>query len=251
MQNRPSSLFIERDSRILDIALDCGFNSHESLTKAFKNAYGITPEGYRKNPIPLNQVMKPDLLLNYVMIDENVPLITDGIVLEITRKKLSVPEHYIGVSGQISIAQNTPAGEATGICAPYLIWEQFHAIENTISGLVPNGVHLGASTLGNAEDGTFNYFAGCAAKNGAQADGKLTTWELPAGEYIVCRFEAENEKELRFSALDKALKYLLGTWLVNHKLMIQPFSAEKYINASCMEIWVLPIPTEGRIDTRN
>lgn len=31
----------------------------------------------------INQYVKPDLLLNYVMVDENVPLITDGIVLEV------------------------------------------------------------------------------------------------------------------------------------------------------------------------
>lgn len=241
---RACEVLAEKKSRILDIALDCGFNSHESLTKAFKSAYGVTPEDYRKKPVPLNQVMKPDLLLNYVMVDENVPLIADGMVLEITRKNLTAPENYIGVSDEISIAQNTPAGEATGINAPYLIWEQFYALENTIQSLLPDGIKLGASMMGDAENGTFTYFAGAAADAGATADGELTAWELPAGEYVVCCFEAENMEELRFSALDKAMKYLLSTWLANHKLMIQPFSAEKYTGEACMEIWVLPIPTE-------
>ena len=44
-----------RDSRrpLLDIALDYGFSSHEAFTRAFKNAYGITPNAYRKHPVPV------------------------------------------------------------------------------------------------------------------------------------------------------------------------------------------------------
>lgn len=44
-----------RDSgkRILEIALDYGFSSHEAFTRAFKETYGITPSEYRKNPKPV------------------------------------------------------------------------------------------------------------------------------------------------------------------------------------------------------
>ncbi len=33
---------------ILDIALDCGYEAHESFSRAFKNQYGISPNEYRK-----------------------------------------------------------------------------------------------------------------------------------------------------------------------------------------------------------
>ncbi len=41
--------------RILDVALDAMFGSHEGFTRAFSKQFGITPEYYRKNtpPIPL------------------------------------------------------------------------------------------------------------------------------------------------------------------------------------------------------
>lgn len=44
-----------RDSTksLLDIAIDYGFSSHEAFTRAFKEAYGITPSEYRKNPKPV------------------------------------------------------------------------------------------------------------------------------------------------------------------------------------------------------
>ena len=46
---------------ILDIALDYGFSSHEAFTRAFREAYGIAPAEYRKNPVPvvLRTVIKP------------------------------------------------------------------------------------------------------------------------------------------------------------------------------------------------
>lgn len=46
---------------ILDIALDYGFSSHEAFTRAFREAYGITPSEYRKKPVPvvLRTILRP------------------------------------------------------------------------------------------------------------------------------------------------------------------------------------------------
>jgi len=38
---------------LLDIAVDYGFSSHEAFTRAFKATYGITPNAYRKCPMPV------------------------------------------------------------------------------------------------------------------------------------------------------------------------------------------------------
>lgn len=43
----------DSDKSILDIALDYGFSSHESFTRAFKGAYDVTPSEYRKMPMPV------------------------------------------------------------------------------------------------------------------------------------------------------------------------------------------------------
>jgi len=45
--NQVCYLLRETDLTILDIALDCGFNSHEVLTRKFKKYFGISPQQYR------------------------------------------------------------------------------------------------------------------------------------------------------------------------------------------------------------
>jgi AraC family transcriptional regulator len=236
----------DKNKRILDISLECGFNSHEHFTKTFTSAFGITPEEYRNNPVRLNQIMKPDLLFGYTMIDENVPLITDSIVLEISRKTIDAPEKYIGLSAPVSITAQTPPGETTGIDVPGMLWDKYHKQKTGIKGIVPDGIEFAASSFNDNDDGTFTYFVGALATLDAAAYGEYEIYEIPAAEYIVCSFEAERFEELVTIALGKSMNYLFGTWLPKHNLSTQPFSAEKYISVNqgiCrMEIWIIPVP---------
>ena len=65
--------------RILDVALDYGFSSHANFTRAFKDAYTITPEEYRKALPMLNTFDRPEVAANYVLISEGVPLMVGEI----------------------------------------------------------------------------------------------------------------------------------------------------------------------------
>lgn len=51
----------DTDGSILEIAMDYGFSSNEAFTRAFREAYGVTPSEYRKNPVPvvLRTIIKP------------------------------------------------------------------------------------------------------------------------------------------------------------------------------------------------
>lgn len=51
----------DTDKGLLDIALYYGFSSHEAFTRAFKEAYGITPSEYRQKPVPvvMRTIIKP------------------------------------------------------------------------------------------------------------------------------------------------------------------------------------------------
>lgn len=234
------------NQRILDIALEYGFSNHANFTRAFKDAYGITPEEYRKTLPPLNTVIKPEISMQYVMLDEGVPLIVNDIILEINKRYLSKKETYVGFQSDVNISSQIPVGESTGIDVPKQLWNYYHIKKELLKEQLITGIEIGISDKHNTQTETFSYFAGGLTKNidGDLCDG-FTHHELPDGEYIVCSIEAESFDDLVSKALDQATKYLFSTWLPHHKLTTQPFLAEKYYpnteNIYYMELWIIPI----------
>jgi len=160
-------------------------------------------------------------------------------VLEFTRKTLEQPISFLGVTGIIPIEGQMPLGEATGIDLPGEIWHRFHREKHLIPR-IEKGRELGVAYLGDAPKGSFTYFAG-AEVNEAAHDDRFIRWQLPAREYIICRFEAENFELLTTVALNKAVKYS-AFWLENHSLMMDEYSPELYYDSSSdvtyMELWM-------------
>lgn len=226
-----------KQNRILDIAISNGFESHETFTRAFKAAYHLTPEEYRTNPRPLSHFIKPDLSLNYYLVDENVPLLAEGIVLEVQRKRTLQPRSFAGFSVQ------NPIADTPGVDLLSELWNRFHKEKASIPNLLPTGSEAGVSSPGQAP-GCFTYFAG-AEVDSSEIGNEYMMWSMPAGDYLVCCFEAENFYLLTTNALNKARDYMFGTWLPNHKLTSEPFMAELYFEttpeASYMEIWLKTI----------
>ncbi len=64
---------------------------------------------------------------------------------------------------------------------------------------------------------------------------------MPVGDYVVCKFEAENFHLLTTNALDKAVKYMYSTWLPKNEVITEPFMVELYLNKKeeevSMELW--------------
>ena len=199
----------------------------------------------------LNTFEKPEISMNYVLVDEGVPLVAGDIVLEIQRKSLATPETYLGLETEVRISEQVPAGESTGVDAPGQLWKRYHTEKASILSALDTSVEMGMSHTEDATQGLFAYFVGGFAKNvpGQLQDGFVKK-ELPAGEYIVCKIEAEKFEDLVTVSLDQASKYLFGTWLPHHNLATEPFSAEKYYrdaeDMAYMEIWVKPLPLDSR-----
>jgi len=110
---RASEMLKANVYRIYEIAERCGFKCQETFSRTFKDNYWVTPSEYKNGTFKLNHFDKPDLLLGYVMIDEGVPLISEGLVLEINRAKLDDPIDFIGVSGHVCrhCGENPMSGE--------------------------------------------------------------------------------------------------------------------------------------------
>lgn len=54
-------LLLETDARVLDIAMECQFDSHEGFTRAFRRLFGMPPTTWRTNQFPDHRYMMPPL----------------------------------------------------------------------------------------------------------------------------------------------------------------------------------------------
>jgi len=240
-----SKILKNKDYRILDIALNYGFNSHETFTKAFKNAYGITSSEYRDKPVELESFDKPNLLLNYVMVEEGVPLITEGIVLEYHRKTLDKPIYFLGVKGLYRFKLGKMMGEKTGISGTAVVWKKFFNLIDNIPRL-QKGRMAGVSCPDVAPEGFATYFVGIEVKKEdfASSASDLIKWEMSAREYIVCKYEAEDSEAL-IKSIGKMMKFT-RLWLKKHGLIADRndyFPEIYYPYSSCndyayMEMWI-------------
>lgn len=231
----------QRNKRILDIALELGFSSHEHFSRVFKETFGMTPDEYRRNPQTLNRMTKPELQLHYTLVDEGMPLITDGIVLEIRRKKLMQPIQFIGLVKKMPVDFIQGLGIESGVDPLDTLWREFHNKKVTDLNLEEDSQEIGV-TYPCSDIGYFHYFAGGKDKDGTIPPG-YETWKLPSGDYVVCTFESENFEALVMDALYKAQQYIFNTWLPNHKLKTAAFCAERYRShtpeTTSMEVWLL------------
>lgn len=253
-------LLLQSDTRILDIALDLGFSSHEQFTRIFKDTFGMTPEAYRKNPVTLNYMTRPQLLLNYVMIDENVPLIVDGIVLEVGRRQIQTADDYKGLEMQAPVSLIDGTGVESGKDPLSEAWDTFHRLKGSLTGLAADSVELGAMYM-STQEGFFCYFAGGQCPEGITEEDRqlllqdrnlhpdicppslqLMEWTNPAGEYLVCSFEAETFETLVMDVLYKANRYLYDVWIPAHSIEGEAFQMERYTkrtdHPAQMEIWI-------------
>lgn len=229
----------DKENRILDVALEYGFQSHETFTRAFKDTYGLTPAQYRDKPVGLSHFDKPDLLLSYVMANEGVPLISAGIVLEMNRKTVETTVEFHGVAGYMPFKRGKMLGERPGVDPAEHIWHTFFRILPDID-CHPYGRHIGVCYPGDALPGYTSYFVG-AEVEGCAENSSFDIWRLPPREYIICGFEAEDSEQLTVSAVGKAMRYT-RLWLKNHGLIADGFFPEIYYpnvsTAAYMELWI-------------
>lgn len=237
---KATELLKQKNRRILDVAVELGFSSHEHFTRTFKDTFGMTPEAYRKNPMPLNRMTKPELLLHYTLVDEDVPLITNGIVLEVSKRQLTQPVCFIGLEKKMPAQFVEGLGTESGVDPLNTLWDDFHS--KKAAELTPRAASEEIGIAHPCSDtGYFVYFAGTRTDTMIVSTG-YASWELPPGKYVVCTFEAENFDALVMDALYKAQQYLYGTWLSIHKLQTDTFCAERYeshtAQTGSMEIWL-------------
>ncbi|AKL95139.1 transcriptional regulator AraC family [Clostridium aceticum] len=225
-------LKINKKDNIIDICFKYGFENHETFSRCFKDAYGLTPSEYRANPVLLSHFLKPEIFLQYNIIDEDVPIVTDGIVLEITRHFLNKPKYFAGYT--VEVTHKSPSIDPLED-----IWNKVHAIKANIEQCMPEGNEIGIS-LNIGESEKLKYFAGVETREKIE-DDKMETYTLIDRRYIICKFEAENFYTLITETINKVYQYM-HLWITKKKINVEHTAIELYYGSSpdrtYMELWI-------------
>jgi uncharacterized pyridoxamine 5'-phosphate oxidase family protein len=144
---------------------------------------------------------KPDLSLGYIVTEEGNPLISEGVVLEIQKKRNQQPLVFCGVVGYYPFKYGKMLGQRTGIDPIDDIWHDFY--QKTANQPRTDHCLIGVSFPGDAPEGYSSYFVG-QISDGSQFLN-CTEWTLPEREYIVCSFDTVSEQLI--INMGKAMRY--------------------------------------------
>ena len=58
---------MDGNPRIADVASDCAFDTHEGFTRAFSKEFGLSPESYKADPVPVRFFVPYSVLIRYLV----------------------------------------------------------------------------------------------------------------------------------------------------------------------------------------
>lgn len=169
----------ETEESILQIAVRYGFSTNEAFTRAFKEAYGVTPREYREKPVPaaLRTVLNP--MDCYLMGDEKME--QGG---EVKTYFVRIPAHkFLHIRNYESIGY-------------WDFWQKQSKIPgqdfDTISGLL----HSIRGKLDNVGENGENTAGGQIMAWINEPSGRICSWGIPLAEAYGVRLPADYVGEI-------------------------------------------------------
>jgi AraC family transcriptional regulator len=164
------------DKRILDVALDYGFQSHETFTRAFKKMFGMTPAEYRKRGIRTPAYPRVDVL------SQKFNPYLGGIRMDY-RMVTKPGFKLIGYGLETSSQDGRNLQEIPAFWQRYLADKGWERIPNAVFRDSP--VELGICTDFDMENGSFTYVIGMEAEHFEGVPDDLVCREFPEATYAV------------------------------------------------------------------
>ena len=180
--------------KLIDIAMDYGYETHSGFSKAFKRQYGVPPEIYRMRARPMKPPL-PDIL-------RMKTYSVGGIVME--PKFVTLPE--IKLAGYQLRTRNIDGENNRDIPA---FWTSYMADGSAQrlheADFIRNHDEYGACFAEDPENGEFIYVIGLEVREGAAVSEGFYTCGLPPATYAV--FSTPPSGRAEFSAT------IQGTWV--------------------------------------
>lgn len=187
---RAARRLADTDDQVLDVALDAGYEAHESFTRAFRAMYGASPSEFREQS-RLRPVLPPE---------ELEPLIpqpsTGGSDMDISIKTL----------GPIRVACVRHIGPYAA-CEP--AWQKLCGWAGPKGVLGPDTMAIGISYDDPASMPVelLRFDACISVPDSVQAEGEVGIKTIPGGRYAVAVHTGP------YGGLEQAYKDLYGRWL--------------------------------------
>lgn len=186
----------KNDKRIIDVALEYGFDTHSGFTKAFSKEYGCSPSQYIQN-ISDNIPRKIDLVLHKTY------NLSSGVVMEpkiVSKASFKVAGYRFGTSHENGRSEREiPA-----------FWERFEIEdwENRLYKVVKPSLHgeYAVCFPPDMDTGRFQYMLGVNGDFYDKAASDIYVAEIPQAAYAVFTTPPAPYKDRGFS------KAILGTW---------------------------------------
>lgn len=186
---------LSEDIGILELAMDCQFDSQEAFTRAFKDLFNITPAEYRKQNDPYRLLYKEQFSPHMLHFLQNELSMEPEII---TRPAVKL----VGISQQYDNAD---------LSLPKL-WSAFRPYRDLIENRIDDGSFgIYESYEEDGDDIKFSYVCCAPVTNFDKVPEGMTTRELP--EQMYAKFIHKGS----IANLDKTLKYIWGSWLPKSK----------------------------------
>ena len=158
----------EPDLKLVELAFDCGFESQEAFTRAFKRTFGVSPGRFRTG-----FAVEP-LEGHFPM---NAPTASASPFVRLPELTTLPAFHVAGVSRLFDEASKSEIPQLWSALLGALPFE----------GQVPSWATYGVVSSADKGEGCFRYMAGVGVQAGCVPPPGFTTQEIPAATYAVFR----------------------------------------------------------------
>ena len=187
------------DRRILDIAIDVGYETQEAFTRAFRASYGTSPKRYRDGEPYSMHTMRARVVIPKSNDDRRI--LMEPRIVRRERTRLMGAE----------LRTRNDGNNDNGIAE---FWERFHKegtaarIENKVQ---PN-VSYGLCTNVDTKTGDFSYVIGYEVVNEGNIPKGLGEFLIEASEYAVFTARGRLQGDEFPKAIQEMWKYAYGEW---------------------------------------
>ncbi|PFN09170.1 AraC family transcriptional regulator [Bacillus cereus] len=164
------------EEKIIDIAFEHGFQSHETFTRAFKKLFQMTPSGYRKQGIQTPMYYKVNVK------QRKLNPYLGGIQMEFRIE--TKPAFYVA-----GYEMKTTSKEGKNLTDIPAFWDRY--LQNNLADRIPNRKHtdqyveLGMCTDFQLETGEFTYVIGMEVTSFDGVPTELAHRTFPEATYAV------------------------------------------------------------------